>query len=268
MLNTAMKKYIKNTRPKKHLPVTNVTMNIESVTVHRTTKGATDFLPIFKILIETKSIPLSTGVRCLMTCKTMYRCRKWFGDRRPMYKMICIEQYQKRKKEQQIAFFAKTKVFRKKEKTQKALKKYNQLKNGVFEKVLKRIDTDTVSSEKYRRNLVSGKKGRDLKTSTQVFNNEPGLAKFVRLLARKSIGKKFNVELTEFISIQYSKLALLSGPGRNNGNGYRSHCLIVGVWVDTQKRQKTRSKRGGKRTKKKDNQPRGRKKCPGCGGYH
>lgn len=263
------------TPQKKHLPRTRstTTTSMETITVTKSvnviTKGAIDFLPIFKILIETNAIPLVAAIRCLKTCKLLYSCRKWVGDRRPMYKMICIEQYQKRKKEQQKTFFAKTKAFRKKQKTQKSLKKYNQLKTGVFEKVLKIFNTSVANSEDQRKALIFGGKNTNSKMATLLFNQEPGLVKFVRLLARKSIGKKFNVELTEFISIHYSKLAFLSGPGKNGGNNYRSHHLIIGVWVNPQKRQKMRSKRGGKRTKNKDNKPRlGRKKCPSCGGYH
>lgn len=278
MLNTAMQTFVNNskTRPwtskqttkqiQTTTPTTTTKMVLESVKVTRDTRGAANFLPIFKILVETKSISLITAIQCLKTCKTMYASRKWFGDRRPVYKMICIEQYQKKKKEKQKAFFVKAKAFRKKQKTQKAVKKYNQLKSGIFEMVLKKLDS-SISVEQNRRALVAGKKGNNLKLTLLEF--VPGQNKFVRLLARKSIHKKFNVELTEFVSIQYPKLALLSGPGYNNGRNYRTHHLVIGVWVDTNKRPKVRSKRGGKRTKNKDNKPRlGRKKCPSCGGYH
>lgn len=188
-----------------------------------------NYVLIFKLLTETESLPMNASVRFLMTCKRMYSYRKWYGNKRPLYKQICISNYQKKQEEKKKKFFDKTKVHRKKQKTEKAKKSYNQSKIPVFKTILQQLNklliTDT---DQYINALLNG---NGKKTEIPLGSHTIKINKsFIHLLARKSVSRRFRNELSQFVSIQYPRLTFGSGPGMNNGIGYHQTYLLLCIW--------------------------------------
>ena len=229
------------------------------------------FCQIFKILVETECLSLIDSIRCLQTCKYIYtRYRKWFGDRRPLYKIISTTKYNLRKQQEKTDYWKKIKQYKRQTETEKALKFYQSIKQLLLKEILKKLNQEFQTKphlikDLYNLTVKSGDIIRLRFVSVDVIPGTNPLVpykKFVKILKRKKIEYLFKRDLNEYIAIHYPKLSLLNGHHNEVQPG--SHDLGIKIYQDFSKRPKNTQRRGGKNKKYKNK----KNWCIDCQEYH
>lgn len=156
---------------------------------------------IFKLLTEYKCLPFEDSINFLLTCKYLYASRKWFGDRRPIYKYICQRKYKIRKVVKQTKHRIQQKKNRHKKATRKANKIYDSLHQTICADILKSL-TRHPPYQLIRLYTHSWNFSFITHLSVKVDKQ------FLRILCRQSIKRRFLRDINDQVAIYYPKLLI------------------------------------------------------------